>query len=321
MKNNALIVGSVAYDVIFSINGDIRKELFLEKGKIGKVNMMFTANKKQKYYGGTAGNIAYGLGLLDQNPYVFSVVGKDFKQDYKNHLRDLGINLKIIEKENGYTATFYGISDEEFQQIGIWQPDVYGEFIEDVSLQDTLSVRDFENIQIAIFSPGTGPSTRNHILELRKKNANKAKIIFDPSQSLSISYDKILLTECLSLADIMIGNQTEIQQLKSLFSLNLQDLFDLGISYIIETLGEEGSIIHEESGSKRIGVYRPDRVIETTGAGDAFRSGLIYGLTNDFDIYKSTQIGSYMGAKSVEEMAGQMYTINKDHFKSFLNTL
>jgi adenosine kinase len=321
MRKNSLIVGSIAYDVIFSINGDIRKELFVEEGKIGKVNMMFTANRKQKYFGGTAGNIAYGLGLLDQNPYVFSVVGKDFKQDYQQHLEKLGVNLKLIEKEDGYTATFYGISDEEFQQIGIWQPDVFGEFIEDVSLEDSLSQEDFEDIQVAIFSPGTGPSTRNHMLELRKKNADKVKIIFDPSQSLSISYDKMLLKECLSLTDIMIGNQTEIQQLKSLFSFDFQDIFELGVSYIIETLGEEGSNIYGKSSTKKIQTCKPNRVIETTGAGDAFRAGLIYGLVNDFDIYQSAQIGSYMGAKSVEEMAGQMYTIDQNHFQSFLNTL
>jgi adenosine kinase len=94
--NRALVVGSVAFDVIFGIHGDIRKEIIVKEGAVDKVNMMFTAKGKQRYFGGTAGNIAYGLGLLEEKPMVFSVVGKDFQQEYGLHLEKHLVELKTI---------------------------------------------------------------------------------------------------------------------------------------------------------------------------------------------------------------------------------
>lgn len=309
MNSKALVVGSVAFDVIFGIHGDIRREIIVSEGKVGKVNMMFTAKGKQRYYGGTGGNIAYGLGLLGQSPLLFSVAGKDFKLEYEKHLVENKVDLRVITKDNGFTASFYGISDEEYQQIGIWQPDVYGDNVEEVNLADSLSNDDFSQIKVAIFSPGTGISTRNHLLEFKKKQPN-ALIIFDPSQVLSIFYDKSLLRECLSVTDIFIGNETEVSQLKTVFGYDVDKTISLGLKAIVETRGEDGCIIHEKSKTTVIPPFKPLRLVETTGAGDAFRSGLIYGLLKDKSLELSCKIGAFMGAKNVEEFGGQMYQAN-----------
>jgi len=317
MNERALVVGSVAFDIIFGIHGDIRKEILVKEGKVDKVSMMFTAKGKQRYFGGTGGNIAYGLGLLEEKPMLFSVAGKDFETEYGEHLKNKQIDLRIVIKKNGYTASYYGISDEEYQQIGIWQPDVYGDNIEEVSLSDSLSDEDFKQIKVAIFSPGTGISTRNHMVELRKKQ-DKALIIFDPSQVLSIFYDEILLKECLSVTDIFVGNETEVAQLKTVFGLTTGEILRMGLRAIIETKGEDGCIIYEKSGAKRIPSIKPRRLVETTGAGDAFRSGLIYGLLKDKTLKEACEIGVFMGAKNVEEYGGQMYQTNINELNSLI---
>lgn len=318
MNNRALVVGSVAFDVIFGIHGDIKKEIIVKGGKIDKVNMMFTAKGKQRYFGGTGGNIAYGLGLLGEKPLLFSVVGKDFELEYAPHLKAKQVDLRVVTKDNGYTASYYGISDEKYQQIGIWQPDVYGDNVEEVSLADSLNDDDFGQVGVAIFSPGTGISTRNQMMELKKKHS-KAVVIFDPSQVLSIFYDKTLLKECLGMTDIFIGNETEVAQLKTVFGLTIEETLGLGVGAVIETRGEEGSVIHEESGITRIGAIKPKRLVETTGAGDAFRSGLIYGLLKNMTLAKACEIGAFMGAKNVEEYGGQMYQTNIKELDSILS--
>ncbi|MDP4009978.1 MAG: PfkB family carbohydrate kinase [Candidatus Shapirobacteria bacterium] len=311
MNNRALVVGTVAYDLIFGIHGDIRKEIIVKNGKVGRVNLMFTAKGKQKYYGGTAGNIAYGLALLRDRPILFSVAGKDFSTDYEPYLKKLKIKLRVIKKE-GFTPTFYGISDEVLQQIGIWQPNVYADFSDKTKLKEGLKKSDYSLIKVSIFSPGTGISTRNHMKELRKKLKNKVTIIFDPSQVLSIFYDKKLLLECLSLADIFIGNETEIAQLKNIFGLGTKDVLNLGLKAIIETRGEDGCLIHQKDLSPiKIEAIKPKKVTETTGAGDAFRAGLIHGLLKNKSLEESCRFGAFMGAKSVEEKGGQLYTTTK----------
>lgn len=323
MKQTALIVGSLAYDIIFSIHGDIKNSIVLKEGNVQTLNLMFTANKKQKYYGGTAGNIAYGLGQLKQNPLLFSIAGKDFKEDYKKHLKSLGVELRVVEKKDSFTATFYGISDEKYQQIGIWQPDAYGDYINETSLSSTISDKELSKISTAIFSPGTGISTRNHMLELRKKIGNKVKIIFDPSQVLSIFYDPPLLKECLTLSDILISNETEINQFNSVFSFSKDDIFDFGVEIIIETLGDKGVNLYLEKGKSPIHIppIKPRKVVETTGAGDAFRAGLIYGMTNGYDLISSCKIGALTGSKSVEEISGQMWHLNDEEILNLSNLI
>lgn len=316
-KSKVLVVGSIAYDVIFAIHGDIKNEIPLKDGQIDKINLMFTAKNKERYFGGTAGNIAYGLGQLGEKPLVFSVAGGDFIQDYSKHLKNLEVQQRIIVKDEEFSATFYGISDEEYQQIGIWQPNAYGDYIEEAKLDDTVSPKEFEGIEYAIFSPGTGISTRNHMLELKKKN-KEAKIIFDPSQVLSIFYDKKLLLECLSLTDILISNDTEIAQFETLFGLDKNAILDIGVEYVIETRGGDGSIVFSKDSEKSIPPKRPKRLVETTGAGDAFRAGLLFGLSNEKDIETACRIGAYMGAKSVEEFSGQLYSADLNELKKII---
>ncbi|MDD3646884.1 MAG: PfkB family carbohydrate kinase [Candidatus Dojkabacteria bacterium] len=315
MKPQILVVVSIAYDIIFAIHGDIRNEIPLKNGAIDKVNLMFTAKNKNQYFGGTAGNISYGIGQLGSSSILFSVAGEDFERDYKPHLEKNLTELKLVIKEKEHTATYYGISDEKYQQIGIWQPNAYGDWIEEVCLTDTIDEKDLNSVKVAIFSPGTGISTRNHITELRKINS-QATIIFDPSQVLSIFYDKPLLTECLSHSDIVIGNDTEIAQFKTMFDLGTKDLLKIGLRCVIETKGGDGCIIHSSKGSTKIDPVKPAKILETTGAGDAFRSGLIFGLSRQYSIEKSCKLGAYMGARSVEEYSGQMYTANKSMLKT-----
>ena len=321
MTSKVLVVGSLAYDIIFSIHGNIKNEILLKDGEIGDVSMMFTANKKQRYYGGTAGNISYGMSLLNEPASVFSVVGKDFRNDYGPYLVEKSVDLRLITREDEYTASFYGISDEDYQQIGIWQPDAYGEYINQSSLYETISDKEFSNYKLAIFSPGTGESTLNHITQFRKKADKDAKVIFDPSQVLTIFYTEDSLRSCLSHSNILIGNETEIKQFKTVFKMGLQDIFNLGVSTVIETLGADGVKLHTQAGTKKIPPIKPKRLVETTGAGDAFRAGFLYGQVHDFSEEESCRIGTFVGSKSVEELSGQMYTISIDEFKNFIKTL
>ena len=313
MRNKALVVGSVGFDYIFAIHGNMKEKLPLKEGKLSTINIMFRAKNKEVYYGGTGGNIAYGLGLLSEKPMLFSVVGHDFFTAYAGHLEKVGVNLKLFHPKGGvFSSNFYGISDEHYQQIGIFQPNVYAEHIDEVKLKSRLSNKDFESTKVAIFSPGTGVSTRNHMLEFYKKVGDKATIIFDPSEEATTTYDEILLKECLSLANIFISNGTELNQIKRMYRFSVKEILNIGVKYVIETLGKKGSIIHSKEGQTRIPIKKPRKVVETTGAGDAFRAGLIHGLLHDKSIQQSAKIGAMVASYSVEEYGGQGYTVPKE---------
>jgi len=308
MKKQALVVGSVAMDILFPIEGDLRKEIPLNNGKLKKVNMSFLARKSQYYYGGTSANIAYGLALLGHKPIMFSAVGKDFEDDYKSHLEKVGVICKpIIGPKDSETAKCFQISDSIYQQITIFQANFYGDRIDDMSLTETISKEKLRKIDIAIFSPGNNLSTLNNTQELRRLNKN-ATIIFDPGMNVT-SFSKEDLTECASLSDILISNDVEILRISKVHSLEIKDLLDIGLDYVIETKGEKGSTIHSLKGTRNIPIVKPKKVIETTGAGDAYRSGLISGLLNDKSLKDSCKLGATVSSKCVESYGGQNYKI------------
>lgn len=311
MRNKALVVGSVVYDEIFTIHGNIKNEIPLEDGSIKAINLMFTARNRTRYFGGTAGNIAYGLGQTGETPFLFSCVGSDFEPHYIEHLRKNGIEPKVFNAgRDFFTATFYGISDEAGQQIGIFQPNAYGHYVNKVSLAETLSDKDFDNVKVAIFSPGTGASTLRHVKEVKKKTKGRATTILDPGQELSVSFDKEILKQVLTLVDMVIVNEVEMAQLKGLFGLTPEKIHRMGPKTIIETKGEQGAIIMTPDKAMQVQAYKASCVVEATGAGDAFRAGFIKGLLNDWDLSEAARLGARLGALSVAHKGGQGYAVD-----------
>ena len=310
-KNKVLVCGSLVIDSLFELNGTIRDAVNFKDGKKGKQNLMFTAHKKEEYFGGTAGNIAYGLGLLGENPLVASVVGKDF-DGYKSHLKHLGAELRILVDEKEYTATFYGMSDTIKEQIGIFQPNAYGRHIESVPLSRLLKSNDWKEIKIAVFAAGTAKSIVRHMKELSKTQKvtfGAPFIIFDPGQTLLATFTEKLLKVAVALADMIIVNDTEYSYLHNHFGFTLKKIFKGRTKYVMETRGADGSVLHEQNKKTSVRAINVKKVVDPTGAGDAYRAGLISGMLASKSMEESMRLGSRLGALCVQSEGGQTYTI------------
>ena len=214
------------------------------------------------------------------------------------------------------------MSDELGQQIGVYQPNAY-EKIDTLPLSQTITQRDFDSIGVAIFSAGTGKSIYRHMKETREKCGKGITIIFDPGQVISIFYDKALLEKTLALADIFIGNEVECKQLQTILGYSHDKLLSKGLSAVIETRGEKGSVLYE-SGSRtssydrnyltglrklQIPAIMPRKMVETTGAGDAYRAGMIAKLLEGKTLKESCEFGAKVAARSVAFRGAQTYRV------------
>lgn len=314
MSKKILVTGSIAFDSVFNIHGTIQDEIVISNGKLGKQNMMFTAKNKEVYFGGTGANIAYGLGLLGAEPLFFSVAGKDFKGEYENHLKKSGVNARIFIDENGYTANFMGMSDEKDQQLGIFQPNAYSK-IEKIPFTRFITKKELGNISLAICSAGTQKSIYQDIKTIRKAGGKKTIIIFDPGQNISVFYDQKLLGKTLRLSSIVMGNETEMLQMKKILNLDIQDIFKLGVENVIETYGEKGSVVYSKEKNIHIKPVPVKKVKDPTGAGDAYRAGLIYGISNNLSLEKSCKFASSIAAQCVKSIGAQNYKISHNILK------
>ena len=87
---------------------------------------------------------------------------------------------------------------------------------------------------------------------------------------------------------------------------------------IITTLGEQGSRISTRDGETSITAIKPEKVVDPTGAGDAYRAGLIKGLIQGKNIEEGTRMGSACASFAVESYGTQEHYFNLKEFEERL---
>lgn len=292
--NKILCVGSVAFDVLFQVTNSFQEALPLQGGQLSDINASYLAAGKSEVFGGTGGNIAAWCGEEGIASTLFTAWGKDFSQKgYQAKLERLGVS--VVGSEGDYSATAYMISDPAHQQMIIWQPNHY-EVIESLDLTD--HVPDLTSFEIAIFSPGTPDSILKHMTQFRTANP-EALLIFDPGQ-VSPYFTAQNFKTCLEMADILIGNQVEWTH----FHRYTDSDFGSDCT-LIQTQGAEGVRLTHRGEVKIFPAIKVETVQETTGAGDAFRAGLISVLVSGGDLISGVEKGLQLGAECVGLMSPQ----------------
>lgn len=295
-NSKILIYGSIAYDILFSIAQDFRDAISVKNNQIPNFNATYVAHEKTEFRGGTAGNIGYWLGTQDTSATIFSSVGRDFNEKGYQKILE-GFNHKIAGPTGSFTAHCYQASDPKHQQLVIWQPNSY-ELIENTDLTKYLTQTELAQYEIAIFAPGTPESTTKHLKEFRQFNRT-ATVLLDPSQNAS-RWNSNDFLECLNLSQILIGNETEFSFYNKMMSGKTPEHL-----HFIKTFGEKGTVWQQNDEIQAFPAVPVKNVVETTGAGDAFRAGLICGLIKGKSFADAIKLGNKLGAKAVECQGAQ----------------
>src|SRR3989344_4295789 len=113
--NRILVSGSLAYDRIMDFPGKFRDHFLPDK--LHAISVGFSVSTPVEQFGGTAGNIAYTLSLLEEHPEIIGSVGPDFSP-FLEHLLKHGIDTESIQTiDNSSTGSAYTITDEDDNQI------------------------------------------------------------------------------------------------------------------------------------------------------------------------------------------------------------
>ncbi|MCX5846383.1 MAG: carbohydrate kinase family protein [Deltaproteobacteria bacterium] len=303
---NIIVSGSLAYDRIMDFPGHFSDHILPDK--IHVLNVCFQVNGMREKFGGTAGNIAYALTLMGEKPMISATIGHDYHR-YLAWLAKNGIStetIKIIEEE--FTASAYITTDLADNQITGFNP----------GAMKHSSCLDFDKLNpedtIVIVSPGNLEDMINYP---RACKARGIDYIFDPGQSLPVLDAKDLL-DALEGCRILISNDYELNLIMSKTGLNKEDLKKRAKAIIV-TLGEQGSQVFLPDGEIRIPVVKPKKVEDPTGAGDAYRGGLISGIVRGMDIEQCARRGSVCASFAVECYGTQEYRFSPNEFDERLN--
>ncbi|MDC0183068.1 carbohydrate kinase family protein [Nitrosomonadales bacterium] len=293
--SNILICGSMAYDSIMVFNDYFKNHILPDQ--IHKLSVAFYVPELKRNFGGTAGNIAYNLSLLNSSALIMATVGEDF-QKYVERLSKYEINqdyIKIIP--DTLTAQAYITTDLDDNQITAFHPGAMTQ-----SHKNSINFIT-EKIDLAVIAPDGKDGMIKHASECVKKNI---PFLFDPGQGLPM-FDKDELMLFIDQAKYIALNDYELQLILDKTKITLKELAD-SVEALIVTKGSQGSVIYSQSEIINIDAIPVKNPVDPTGCGDAFRAGLIYGIVNNFNWEKSGQLASVMGAIKINHKGGQNHT-------------
>lgn len=308
-----LVTGSLAYDNIMDFPGYFKDHILPEKVHILNVSFLVRSLRRQR--GGCAPNIAYNLALLGERPAIMGTVGHDFAE-YKNWLVENGIDTRAIKTiPDEFTACCFITTDMSSNQITGFYPGAMA-FAHEQSLADY----DFSDLEMAIISPNDPNAMEKYVNECHKY---KVPYVFDPGQqTIALSPEQIIAGA--KGAKAIIGNDYELELIQNKTGYTPEQLLEFSEMVVI-TFGEKGSRIITRERTVDIPVAAAAEVLDPTGAGDAYRAGIIKGLVRGYSLEEMGRYAALAGTYCVENYGTMQhrYTVNdfnERYTKSFGET-
>ena len=84
------------------------------------------------------------------------------------------------------------------------------------------------------------------------------------------------------------------------------------VKALVVTQGGQGSTIYANGKSIDIPPVPPVDIVDPTGCGDAYRSGLLYGIANDLDWEVTGRLASLLGSIKIAQRGPQNHELNRD---------
>lgn len=288
----------MAYDTIMVFNDHFKNHILPEKIHI--LNVAFLVPDMRREFGGCAGNIAYNLQMIGGNPLIMATVGDDH-QPYASRLSGLALaQTHVRHIDATFTAQAFITTDLADNQITAFHPGA-------MNFSHENHVSDAKNVSLGIIAPDGRDGMVQHAQEFHEAGI---PFVFDPGQGLPMFNGEELL-DFIGKADYVAVNDYEGQLLHERTGYPLESLAKL-VKGLIVTKGSEGSIIYADSQQIVIPSVKPERLIDPTGCGDAYRAGLLYGLTNEMDWQSTGQLASLMGALKIAQRGGQNHSFSRD---------
>jgi adenosine kinase len=281
----------MAYDTIMVFPDQFKKHILPEQIHI--LNVSFMVPDLRREFGGTAGNIAYNLKLLGDDPCIMATVGHDFGP-YEARLKELRLSTRNVKRVDGqFTAQAFITTDIDDNQITAFHPGAM--------LSSHLNrVADAPDAKLGIVSPDGRDGMIDHARDFA---AARIPYVFDPGQGLPMFSGEDLL-QLIAPARALAVNDYEARVVEERTGKTVAQIARM-IDAVVVTRGGEGSSVFTRGGRIDVPSVKPEAVVDPTGCGDAYRAGLLYGMARDWTWEKSARLASLMGSIKIAHRGGQ----------------
>ena len=257
--------------------------------------------------GGSAANTIVGLSRLGMKTgFIGKVAGDREGEILLKNLQNEGINTDgVVRASEGRSGSVSGFVDGEGQRALYVDPGV-NDLIEPPEVPEDY-LKGVSILHLTSFVANTS----NQSLEAQKQVLNEipddVHVSFDPGM-LYIERGLEFLEPFLLKTDILLLNEAELKLLLNeeggtsidTCEYGSKKLLEYGVKMVVVKRGDKGAYVTDGQSSHFVDALKVE-CVDTTGAGDAFNAGFIYGFIRGENILKSAQIGNFTAACSVQK--------------------
>jgi len=303
-------IGNALVDIMVSIENDsILEDFKLPRGSMtlvgaGKSEEIYEATlvqQKSVTTGGSAANTIHALAGLGGNCGYLGKIGKDelgsiFKEEFEK--RSINTHLSISNKGTGRVMALVSHDSERTMATFLGA----AVDLDATDLDETVFV-DYEYLYIE------GYLVQNHKLietAIKMAKSNNLKIAIDLSSynvvEENLEFLKVLIRD---FVDIVFANEEEALAFTGQQPEAALKILSEQCRLAIVKIGKEGSLIKEGDKEIRIDPIKA-QAIDTTGAGDSYAAGFLYGLANNLSLEQCGKIAALVSGKVVEVMGAKL---------------
>ncbi len=288
--SRVLVSGSVAYDRIMDYAGNFTDSFV--PNKLHTLSVSFQVESIKEEFGGCAGNIAYNLNVLGEEPFIIATVGSDFDR-YEAHLLDRAISIDtILNDTSDLTSVAHIVTDVANNQIAAFAIAAGG--------KPYGQMPDTKNYQCAVIGAG---NVEDAATLAAKCTENNIPYYFDPGQQIP-TFTAGALRDIISGCAGLFCNDYELGLIGAKTGWDESNLRER-TPLLVVTLGAKGSRIMVDEKTLKVPAVPITKVVDPTGAGDAHRAGFIKGILARLPLKECGQLASTVAAYAVESHGTQ----------------
>lgn len=305
-KYDCLFIGNAIIDVVSNVSFEFLKEQNIDVGswRPTAVDQISQLQKKMENTliasGGSAANSAVGFSLLGGNSsFIGRVKDDEFGKLYIKDLQSANVDFVSSSVKSGIeTGRCLVYVTPDAQRSMRTYLGAASNLSPDEINENAIEDSEFVYMEGYLWDEPIAKEACKKSYDLSKKFGTKS--VLSLSDSFCVEKWRSEIRELVKISDIIFGNEEEVMSLydTSIFS-DAISAANNEMNLCIITRGDKGSIIVSSEGIEEVPAFNCDKVVDTTGAGDLYAAGFLYGLKKNLRLYECAQLGSFCSSQVI----------------------
>ncbi len=307
-------ISNAIVDILAHVDHDLIKSLGLVPGSM---NLIDEARAREIYAmtgpatemsGGSVANTVAGFANLGgQSAYIGRVRDDQFGDIFNHDMSSLGVDIRLQPGTDGApTARSHVLITDDGQRTMNTYLGACLELATADVTSDTVGAPAAILLEGYVWDLPEGPELTRKAMDLGRETGASVAL----SLSDSFCVERHLQSFRDAVADgvqIVLGNEAEIIKLldTDTFEAAVEAMHQHSNLFAI-TRSEKGSVIVVDGQTSEVAADHIDNVVDTTGAGDAWSAGFLYGFVNDWPHEKSARLGTHCASNVIQQLGARI---------------